>query len=89
MKKIFTSNVVGFDENGTAVEIWEVESEEEQEKLLNIQYMDDAFERQEIFEDMFYHSDRGNVMPGARYETYSYHFNGGQVIITCHVSYNV
>ncbi len=81
MKKVFTSELVGFDERGEQITIYELESEEERAELDDMQH-DKLCELFNVYDDF-------GVMPGAIYHRYSFEVTGSFVVMTDTVAYNV
>lgn len=83
MKKVFKSNLVGFDENAERITIFEMESPEEQEEVF-------CMSDNELRDALCAHDDQEyDVAPGALYHTYDIIVSGSFVILTARLAYNV
>lgn len=81
MKKVYESQVVGFDENAEQLTIFEIESEEESHKLFDME-QDELCELLDVQDDY-------NVPAGAVFHRYSVEVTGSFVILTDSIGLNV
>lgn len=81
MKKIFESELHGWDESAERVHVYELENEDEYEAIEEMSH----WQRCELFNV----SEEWNVMPGAMYHRYYFHLGGNHIVMTEHVAYNV
>ena len=81
MKKIFESELNGWDESATKVHVYALESDEECAQL-------DEMNFNELC-DVFNVSEEHGVMPGALYHRYEFHLEGNHMIMYETVAYNI
>lgn len=84
MKKIFESDYVGFDEQATALMIYEFEDELEH---VEFEKMSDA-EIREYF-GLTCEEECGETQPGEMYHTYSFYISESFLVIRSTKAYNV
>lgn len=83
MKKIFESELVGFDESAEQVTVYELESEEERQELDEMQHSE-LCELFNVYDDFGY-----CVLPGAIYHHYDFDIKGSFLIMTDYSAYNI
>lgn len=83
MKKIFESELNGWDESATKVHVYAMESEEECRELDMMSYKDlcDCFN---VCEEPEF-----SVAPGALYHRYEFHLEGNHMIMYETVAFNI
>lgn len=83
MKKVFESELRGFDESACKIFIYELDDEYEKKELYELEHQE-LCSLFNVFDESGY-----DVPPGATYHTYVFDFAGGFLIMTETVALNV
>ena len=83
MKKVFESELRGFDESACKIFVYELEDEVEQKELYEMEH-EELCSLFNVFDE-----GRYEMPPGERYSTYYFDFAGGYLIMTETVALNV